>query len=297
MSVPRPNGAGSTDRITVPCGKCLACLSRVRQEWQFRMLQELKEAKNAFFVTLTYEDHNLPICQENMTPTLSKRDVQLFLKRLRKELTREIYSTLDRTRIGSEIEDKPYPLRYFITGEYGPNTLRPHYHCILFNLPCDLTKGQLQTRNLIAKAWQQGQVDIGTVTPASIGYVTKYCITRHDESRLYVEKPFSLMSRRPGIGFEYLSLHDSWHKSGQRFYSVLPGGQKVNLPRFYRDRIFSQEEKTEHAQSLLSVTDQLANKKEAEILNRGESPGLYELTQKQQFTENLKRRITKTTKL
>lgn len=47
---------------------------------------------------------------------LSKRDVQLFLKRLRKYVYK---NTRER-------------LRYFIVGEYGPKTYRPHYHLLLF---------------------------------------------------------------------------------------------------------------------------------------------------------------------
>ena len=65
--------------LQVPCGKCLACRIKNRKEWQIRMLHELNYHDDAVFLTLTYSDEYLP---DNNT--LVKRDLQLFIKRLRK---------------------------------------------------------------------------------------------------------------------------------------------------------------------------------------------------------------------
>lgn len=54
-------------------------------------------------------------------PYLSKRDIQLFLKILRKKLYDEFQQT-----------NKCYRFRYFVVGEYGETLFRPHYHAILF---------------------------------------------------------------------------------------------------------------------------------------------------------------------
>lgn len=54
-------------------------------------------------------------------PYLSKRDIQLFLKTLRKKLYEKFQKT-----------NKCYRFRYFIVGEYGETLFRPHYHSILF---------------------------------------------------------------------------------------------------------------------------------------------------------------------
>lgn len=93
--------------VTVPCGKCVACLVNKRGDWIFRLQMEMKFSKRkALFVTLTYDQKHCP-------EKLDKRHLQLFLKRLRKH----------------------YPagqIRYYAVGEYGSKMGRPHYHLILF---------------------------------------------------------------------------------------------------------------------------------------------------------------------
>ena len=212
MSIPRPNGRGSTDRITVPCSKCAACLSRLRQAWAFRLAQELKTAETAFFITLTYAPENLPVNDDGL-PFVSKRDCQLFLKRLRRSLPNR-------------------KIRYYLVSEYGTSGLRPHYHAIIFNLP--------NSNNLIDKlneAWGLGFVHTGTVTTKSINYVTKY-IFKKTQVPDFFTKCFSLKSTRPGLGARYIEMHASWHRNNRAEYAVAHGGAKVSLPRYFKERIF-----------------------------------------------------------
>jgi len=46
--------------VEVPCGKCIYCMETKRSVWTFRILQELKVAETARFVTLTYDEKYLP---------------------------------------------------------------------------------------------------------------------------------------------------------------------------------------------------------------------------------------------
>ena len=85
-------------------------------QWSFRLREELKDSESAHFLTLTYDDEHIIITGNN-EPTLYKRDVQLFLKSLRK---------LQKQKI-----------KYYFVGEYGGKTDRPHYHAIIFNLTKD----------------------------------------------------------------------------------------------------------------------------------------------------------------
>ena len=65
--------------LEVPCGKCIGCRIAKRKEWSLRMLHELTYHPQSSFITLTYDDYNLP--SDN---SLKKRHLQLFIKRLRK---------------------------------------------------------------------------------------------------------------------------------------------------------------------------------------------------------------------
>lgn len=110
------------DRGAVPCGRCVNCRKNKRQSWVYRLQAEADECPFSLFVTLTYDDEHIPTAMigEDLFKTtvgvVSKRDIQLFMKRLRKKYDQ-------------------YRLRYFLTSEYGSQGGRPHYHMILFGFP------------------------------------------------------------------------------------------------------------------------------------------------------------------
>ena len=216
-------------RLLVPCGHCAACLQRKRNVWSYRLSYELKSHEKAVFITLTYSDENVP------KDGVSIRDCQLFLKRLR----------------------KTHKLRYYLVSEYGTNTRRPHYHAIIFGLSsADI--------NIIDSAWSKGFVSVGNVNSASINYTTKYMITKDIEDDDTVNKPFSLMSRKPMLGSNYVDNMADWHKADlTRNYSPDKGGKKMPLHRGYREKIydgidlpdFSYDESKEEAEYLKTNPD------------------------------------------
>ena len=146
---------GVSTPVSVPCGKCVPCLVNKRSDWSFRLEQEHRVSKTAHFVTLTYDAKHL-----RTDGSLEKRDLQLYLKRLRKN---------ESVNYGNQ------RLRYYAVGEYGTHGGRPHYHILLFNATDE---------NTIRKAWRDskgkpiGIVHVGKVEAASIAYVTKYIIQK-----------------------------------------------------------------------------------------------------------------------
>lgn len=209
-------------RDVVPCGKCNFCLQTKRFDWSFRISQELKVSTSAHFLTLTYSDEN-----PSFDNQVHKEHLQLFFKRLRK---------LSVTR-----------LRYYAVGEYGTKTNRAHYHAIIFNMDSNAV-------GALPSIWNSGFVHVGTVTPASIHYVTKYVINR-DQDFKGREPPFALMSRRPGLGSNYLVTHKWWHRDDMRFYSQV-NGVKARLPRFYKDKFFTQLERKIMVPQMLQDADE-----------------------------------------
>ena len=184
---------------TVPCGKCRECKMDYARQWANRMVLESQEWPQNLFFTATYNNANLPINSTSGFPTLDKRDVQLFMKRLRKFFT------------GRKI-------RFYFSGEYGTNTHRPHYHAILFNLGLsDFPDRRIHSYNelkqplyyspTLEKLWGHGFILMSDVTWKTCNYVARYV---DKKSRLEDvpmtngifdwEPEFSLSSRRPGIG-------------------------------------------------------------------------------------------------
>lgn len=233
VTIKNPNKvmAAAKRFITVPCGKCHDCLSKRRREWSFRLEQELKVSTSALFLTLTYNDENIPLTREGEC-TLKKVDVQLFFKRLRANLTRG-YSSITTDGKVSKIASNSSQIRYYAVGEYGSNTERPHYHIILFNLPPDY--------EVITKSWTLGNVFYGDVETASISYVAKYVMKTKDDFQTR-EPPFALMSRKTGLGTCYLEKNKSFHKKNQLFKVRSVGLGEMQIPRFYKEKIFNKSE-------------------------------------------------------
>lgn len=203
--------------LKVPCGKCLECKMRRVKSWYVRLLAEKEVSESAHFITITYDDEYLPY-SENGLMTLRYSDFQKFMKRLRKKHNGK-------------------PIKYYAVGEYGSNRHRPHYHAIIFNADCDD----------IVNSWHTGFVHIGKVTNASIYYTLKYISKAPTQSNEPDEdddrtKEKSLMSK--GLGQSYLTKEKvKYHKKDVTRPVTLLGGEVVALPRYYRDKIFTEEEK------------------------------------------------------
>ena len=142
----------------------MPCKINRRSEWTGRILLEMQSHENSTFCTLTYSDSHLP-----SDGLIKKRDVQLFLKKLRRKYA-------------------PKTIRYFATGEYGSQTSRAHYHLILFGF-CPLD------HHLVTEAWGKGFTTATEVNSQRAAYVAKY--TTKDNGPTAT---FGMMSRRPGIG-------------------------------------------------------------------------------------------------
>lgn len=216
------------DYIYVPCGKCFACQMNKARDWSYRIMNESKLYEENVFITLTYNEENLPRVSETQG-TLVKRDLQNFMKRLRKAIA-------------------PRKIRFFACGEYGEKYVRPHYHLIIFNL------GQstlLQQPALLERCWPFGFVSVGSVTFGSASYVARYTtkLLTGDKKKLYkeynIEPEFALMSRKPGIGVPFLSKVADFAKN----HKFLRQGQfKVSVPRLYRTKIWQTEEDKQELQ-------------------------------------------------
>lgn len=188
-----------------PCGQCLPCRFNRRRIWTHRLMLEAALHGDNAFVTLTYSDANLPtirppaaFSESGTVPTLVPKHTQDFLKRFRKAAS-------------------PLRLRFYLVGEYGEQTQRPHYHMAAFGYPtCSWGRSRYSRSrtsccancDLVLQAWGHGLVDLGSLETNSAqyiaGYVTKK-MTSRDDPRLAGRHPeFARMSNRPGIGADYM---------------------------------------------------------------------------------------------
>lgn len=218
-----PHSASITEPVTVPCGVCFGCRMLYARGWQMRCMHEAQLHLLNCVVTLTYRDERVSLC---------KRDIQLFMKRVRKFI-------------------EPERVSYFISGEYGERTGRPHYHGILFGMDF-LDKriwkqGQGGSQQWVSpkldELWGLGYATIGAVTPASAAYIAGYVAKKVKQRFEEVdadgviterEAEFQLMSRRPAIGRRWI---DKFVSDVYPDDFVVKDGRETNVPRYYDGRL------------------------------------------------------------
>lgn len=184
------------------CGRCDLCKNRLRREWAHRVELEAAAHEHNCFLTLTYADEHLPTLGDG-TSTLAPEDARNWLKRFRKALTTK-----------RRPPNAQNTIRFFLVGEYGDKTFRPHYHAAIFGYPaCRFGRTRLHRATccdvceLVRDTWGKGRIEVGTVEAASAKYVAGYVtkkMTRYDDPRLQGRMPeFSRQSNREGgLGYK-----------------------------------------------------------------------------------------------
>lgn len=193
------------EEVSLPCGKCVECLQSYSNEWAVRCSLEATLHRDNCMITLTYAHNPISVC---------RRDLQLFIKRLRKFVL-------------------PARIRYFGCGEYGKKGSRPHYHIIIFGWkPSDLVPFFKRDNHWVyksadvARIWSYGFVSVEDVTFASARYTAKY-LQKLQILPDGVLPPFTCMSLKPGIGLD--AFKQSWLDTD----TVYLGGKSYSIPRYF----------------------------------------------------------------
>lgn len=207
--------------LSLPCGKCEGCLKKRLDIWALRCVHESHDHENNCFITLTYDDDHVP-------NSLDHSHFQKFMKRLRKHFT------------GVKI-------RYFMCGEYGTQTLRPHFHALLFGVDFPdkiqhTTQGNIinYTSEILSKLWPMGYHYIGDLHYGTARYVAKYSLKALDQLGLDYDEL--------GIKPEYLMMSNGIGKNYAKKYSkelgvndnIIVNGHKNPVPRYYESFIDKQ---------------------------------------------------------
>jgi hypothetical protein len=256
--------------LSLPCGQCTGCRLERSKQWAIRCVHEASLYENNCFITLTYNNENLP-----KDFSLNKRDFQLFMKRLRKKyVPTNPYDKKTQEALYDQFHKK-HEIRFYHCGEYGEPTefnnyvARPHYHAIIFNHKFkDQTlwktkRGtELFTSAELEELWPKGFSTIGTVTYDSAGYVARYLLKklnlsdksspgvkeRHQKQYTHVDRKtgeafpllpeYTTMSRKPGIARAWF---EKWGKDVFPNDSVVMQGKERTVPKFY-DTIYQNNE-------------------------------------------------------
>nr|DAM15699.1 MAG TPA: Replication associated protein [Microviridae sp.] len=251
----------------LPCGQCPACKMTAASSWANRMEMELPYHKNAWFLTLTYDDDHVPwsynnelgidintgeVTVENLT--LNFKDLQDFWKRLRRYM--EYHGTAEYEIIVEE--DGTQKLKpkfcYFASGEYGGKTKRPHYHAIAYDIPIKENELKVYKKKngivyynceWLNKIWGNGHLVIAPAEWKAMAYTARYTTKKiygkgakekYLEMGILPEK--CLMSKSPAIGARY--YYDHAAEIYEKDKIQLKNGKVCKPPRYF-DKLFDLE--------------------------------------------------------
>jgi len=233
----------------VPCGRCVGCHLERSRQWAMRCVHESMCHLSNSFITLTYSDENL-IYGGSDRPTLYPRHLQLFLKKLRKEVN--------------------VPIRYFACGEYGSRYNRPHYHALIFGYDFPDKKicgskgdNKYYSSDMLNSIWGYGTTIIGDVTFESSAYIARYTLKKKYgqdgqkwQNEFQIEKEFLRMSLKPGIGYQYYNKYkDDIYPHD---YIIIRDGIKSKPARYY-NKLYKKSNPNEYEQ-IIKIRKDMLNK-------------------------------------
>lgn len=175
---------------------------------------------------------------ENLIGYLNYRDIQLFLKRLNQN-------------IRSITNEKIY---YYVVGEYGPTTFRPHFHVLFF---FDSERLRQSFRQFVFKSWRFGDSDTQHVWSTASCYVAGYvnstaCLPNFFKNSRYI-KPFGRFS----VHFAESAFNEVFKsEENEEIFSLFYDGRVLNLngkptvvkpKRSHINRLYPRLNKSKHA--------------------------------------------------
>lgn len=270
----------------VPCGKCSGCRRTQALNFATRCMHEASQHRYNSYITLTYDDKNLPT-----DLSLRHEHFVTFMKALRNRLSRESRNLLSdenpEVSIHCSYAASPHrlipqiqtlgaiPPHFYMAGEYGSLYGRPHYHAILFGIafPDRTYHGRtkaghkLYKSDTLARLWPRGYSSIGDVTFASAAYIARYVTKKRtgdgnrenyeiidpETGEIYFrKKEYNQMSRNPGLGKEWFNQFNSDYIHQDKIRLI--DGREVKPPRYYDKQLKRLDrdiyEHTKHAREL-----------------------------------------------
>lgn len=228
--------------IQIPCGKCVGCRLAYSRQWADRCMLEASLHEHNQWITLTYDDLSVPMSaygdpetgEALPCMTLRKRDLQLWMKRLRKKFSDQ-------------------KLRFYGCGEYGSNTMRPHYHVIVFGLELNDLKPYKYERGSwfynsesVSDTWPYGFAVIAEVSWETCAYTARYVMKKaggflaEEYELLNIEPEFVNMSRKPGIARAVFDQDPDHVLDGKAYYlATAKGGRKIYPPKYF-EKLYDQ---------------------------------------------------------
>lgn len=217
--------------IPAACGECYECRKKKQREYQIRLQEEIRTSHGEF-ITLTIDEDNL----KKLSKELKKENKEIWEKAKEINALENEIATISLRRFLERCrKETGKSIKHWCITELGEEKGRIHIHGIFFGN---------EIVDIIKKKWTYGFIYIGQyVNERTVMYITKYMFKKCEYNPLFKGKVLS----SAGIGAGYVARFDSSRNKFQGENTnetyQFRNGVKVNLPDYYKNKIYSEKEK------------------------------------------------------
>lgn len=251
--------------VPIGCGQCMECRKQKAREWQVRLLEDVRHNTNGKFITLTFSNESFkklaydankkitkhPIGKKEYVDKYGTIRVRYKYKTITEQLELRGYETdnaIAKLAVRRFLERwrKTYKksLRHWLVTELGHNgTENIHLHGIVWtNEPIEAIRKHWDYGYIWPRKENEKEVK-NYVNERTVNYITKYVSKQDFQHKEY--KAIILTSA--GIGSGYMQRHDSqnnkFNEDKTKDYYVTRTGHKIKMPIYWRNKIYSEEER------------------------------------------------------
>lgn len=222
--------------LYVDCGWCVECRKKIANSWRVRLYEEIKDNPNAEFVTFSFAPEDVATLENEIKSKkykglegeeidvniLAAYAIRMFTERWRKKY-------------------KKTPRHWFITELGHTNSERIHLHGIMWNTS-EVEREEFV--NDIRKKWGYGNVFVGRyVNERTINYIVKYVTKLDDDHIGYKQKIFVSKSLGAGYLDRVGNVVNVFRGEATVTQYTTYNGFKIELPRYYKLKLYSDEER------------------------------------------------------
>lgn len=235
-----------TNYVPTGCGKCIECRKKKARDWQIRLLEDIKDNTNGIFITLTFSTESLIKLERDVNNWMIIDGKRVKIKRKLNgyDLDNEICKRA--VRLFNERYRKKYHkgLRHWLVTELGhTGTEHVHLHGIIYT---NISAYELTDFWQYGFTWTGDDIygrKVNYVDESTVNYITKYVSKIDFEHREY--NPIILNSPGIGIGYIKRARDNKFHGSDTMDYYRTSTGHKVQLPQYYRNKLYTDDEREE----------------------------------------------------
>lgn len=210
--------------VPIACGKCMECMKRKANDWRVRLNEEIRTNNKCKFVTLTLSNESYKELNKEINDDIIGYD------RDNEIITLATRRFLERWRFKHKKS-----VKHWLVSELGGNgTENIHLHGFIWSEDIEEIKN----------TWKYGYTFCGTwVNEQTINYCIKYVLKIDEKHKMF--KPKILTSK--GIGANYIKRLDAtnnkYNGKNTREYYTTRTGSKLALPIYYRNKLYTEEER------------------------------------------------------